>query len=62
LDWARTHYQKDYAPNTREGVRRKTMHQFMDAGIALYNPDEPTRPVNSPKAVYQISPEALKLV
>jgi hypothetical protein len=38
------------------------MHQFMDAGIALYNPDEPTRPVNSPKAVYQISPEALKLV
>jgi len=38
------------------------MHQFIQAGIALYNPDEPSRPVNSPKAVYQISPEALTLV
>ena len=62
MDWARTHYQKDYAPNTRETVRRQTMHQFVDAGISLYNPDDPSRPVNSPKAVYQISPEALALV
>jgi len=62
MDWARSHYQKDYAPNTRETVRRQTIHQFVDAGIVLYNPDEPARPVNSPKAVYQISPEALKLV
>ena len=62
MDWARTNYQKDYAPNTRETVRRQTMHQFVDAGIALYNPDEPSRPVNSPKAVYQISPEALSLL
>ncbi len=62
MDWAREHYGKNYAPNTRETVRRQTMHQFMDAGIALYNPDEPTRPVNSPKAVYQIAPEALALL
>ena len=25
------------------------MHQFVDAGIALYNPDKPDRPVNSPR-------------
>lgn len=62
MDWAREHYQKDYAPNTRETVRRQTMHQFVDAGIALYNPDDPQRPVNSPKAVYQIEPAALKLL
>jgi len=62
MDWARTHYQKDYAPNTRETVRRQTMHQFVDAGIALYNPDQPARPVNSPKAVYQIEPDALVLL
>ncbi|MCL2122814.1 MAG: restriction endonuclease [Desulfovibrionaceae bacterium] len=62
MDWARTHYRKDYAPNTRETVRRQTMHQFVDAGISLYNPDDPRRPVNSPKAVYQISPDALALV
>lgn len=62
MDWAREHYKKDYAPNTRETIRRQTMHQFVDAGIALYNPDDHRRPVNSPKAVYQIEPAALKLL
>jgi hypothetical protein len=62
MDFAALHYGKKYAPNTRETVRRQTMHQFVDAGIALYNPDEPARPVNSPKAVYQIESEALKLI
>ena len=62
MDWARQHYDKDYAPNTRETVRRQTMHQFCDAGIALYNPDRPDRPVNSPKAVYQIAPATLALL
>lgn len=62
MDFIKAHYGKVYAPNTRETVRRQTMHQFVDAGLALYNPDEPTRPVNSPKAVYQISPEALELI
>ena len=46
----------------RETFRRQTMHQLVAAGIALYNPDDPARPVNSPKAVYQIEPDALKLL
>lgn len=62
MDWIREHYKKNYAPNTRETVRRQTMHQFVDAGIALYNPDKPDRPVNSPAAVYQIAPAALDLL
>lgn len=62
MDWAREHYKIDYAPNTRETVRRQTMHQFVDAGIALYNPDNPARPVNSPHAVYQIEPTCLALL
>lgn len=62
MEWAREHYDKEYAPNTRETVRRQTMHQFCDAGIALYNPDQPDRPVNSPKTVYQIEPAALTLL
>jgi len=62
MDWMRELYQKEYAPNTRETIRRQTMHQFVDAGIALYNPDRPDRPVNSPKAVYQIEPETLELL
>lgn len=52
MNWAREHYQREYAPNTRETFRRQTIHQFMAAGIALYNPDEQDRPVNSPKTVY----------
>lgn len=62
MDWAREYYGKEYAPNTRETFRRQTMHQFCDAGVALYNPDKPDRPVNSPKAVYQIEPAALALL
>ena len=62
INWVREHYDKEYAPNTRETIRRQTMHQFRDAGIALYNPDRPDRPVNSPKAVYQIEPAALALL
>lgn len=38
------------------------MHQLVAAGIALYNPDEPGRAVNSPKAVYQIEPTTLALL
>lgn len=62
MDWAREHYGKEYAPNTRETFRRQTMHQFCDAGLAVANPDEPTRPVNSPKWCYQIEPAALELL
>lgn len=62
MDWMRQHYGKDYAPNTRETIRRQSMHQFRDAGLALYNPDDASRAVNSPAAVYQISPEALALL
>ena len=62
MDWVREYYDKEYAPNTRETIRRQTMHQFCDAGLALYNPDRPDRPVNSPKAVYQIESAILALL
>jgi hypothetical protein len=62
MDWARDHYDIEYAPNTRETFRRQSMHQFIEAGICLYNPDKPDRPVNSPKAVYQIEPNLLKVL
>lgn len=63
MEFAAAHYMDEpYAPNTRETIRRQSMHQFCDAGVAIYNPDNPGRSVNSPKAVYQISPEALALV
>lgn len=62
MNWVEAHYKIKYAPNTRETFRRQTMHQFVDAGIALYNPDKPDRPVNSPKAVYQVEESALELL
>ena len=58
MEYTREQYGKEYAPNTRETFRRQTMHQFVEAGIALYNPDDPARPVNSPNACYQVSEEA----
>jgi hypothetical protein len=62
MDWVKLHYRKRYQPTTRETFRRQTMHQFVDAGIAIYNPDAPARPVNSPHAVYQIDQSALNLL
>lgn len=53
------HYGKKYAPNTRETVRRQTVHQFLDAALLVQNPDDPSRAVNSAKNVYQVVPEAL---
>jgi BsuBI/PstI restriction endonuclease len=62
MAWLRTHYGKDYKPNTRETIRRFTLHQFADALLAEQNPDQPDRPVNSPKWSYQIHPRALSLL
>ena len=55
-------YGKRYAPNTRETVRRQTVHQFLTAGLVVLNPDEPDRPINSGKTVYQVSPASLRLL
>lgn len=62
MDFFAEHYGRRYAPNTRETVRRQTVHQFIQAGIIVPNPDKPSRPTNSPGAVYQIEPSALKLL
>ncbi len=71
MEWASKNYgaylarrlkNKSYKPNTRETFRRQTIHQFVNAGLVLYNPDKPQRPVNSPAAVYQIAPEGLELL
>ncbi len=55
-------YHKEYAPNTRETFRRHVLHQFVQAGIADYNPDIPNLPVNSPKAHYSISQIAIDTI
>ncbi|MPZ78027.1 MAG: restriction endonuclease [Deltaproteobacteria bacterium] len=51
-----------YAPNTRETIRDEAVKYFVEAGMVLRNPDDPTRPPNSGNTVYQIEPHALKLL
>ena len=62
LDFSRNVYDHAYAENSRESFRKETLHQFVSAGLALQNPDEPSRAPNSPKWCYQIAPEARSLL
>lgn len=62
MNFISENYQKEYAPNTRETFRRQVLHQFVQAGIADYNPDIPYLPVNSPRAHYAISEIALETI
>lgn len=62
MDWIRDQYGVEYKPNTRETIRRFTLHQFVEAGLVIENPDQPDRPVNSPKWNYQIEPRALEVI
>ena len=47
MDWMRDQYEVRYAPNTRETIRRQTVHQFVQHGLLLENPDQPERPARS---------------
>ena len=62
MDLMAKRYGKKYAPNTRETVRRQTVHQFVSAGLVLRNPDDPSRAVNSAKTTYQVNAIALDLL
>lgn len=62
INWIAQYYGKQYAPNTRETIRRQTLHQFMQAGLVCLNPDDPQRAINSPANVYQITAECLDLL
>lgn len=62
MDWIRDEYSREYAPNSRETIRRFTLHQFAEALLIQQNPDQPDRPVNSPKWNYQVTSEALSVI
>jgi adenine-specific DNA-methyltransferase len=62
MGFMRERYGKDYAANSRETIRRQTIHQFEQARIVNRNPDDPTRPTNSGKTVYQLADEVLPLL
>ena len=64
MSFVNENYKQDshYAANTRETFRRQVLHQFIQAGIVSYNPDNPNLPVNSPKAHYALTEEALEVI
>ena len=51
-----------YAPNTRETIRDEAVKYFVESGMAVRNPDDPSRPTNSGNTVYQVEPHALELI
>ncbi len=61
IDFIGTAYGNRYAPNTRETIRDDAVKFFVEEGLLLRNPDDPNRPTNSGKTVYQIEPTALAL-
>ncbi len=62
MGWMREHYAKDYAANSRETIRRQTIHQFEQARLVDRNPDDPSRPTNSGDTVYQLTEQAAKVL
>ena len=61
IEYIHQYYGVRYAPNTRETVRDEAVKHFVEAGILLRNPDNPSRPTNSGKTVYQVEENALEL-
>ena len=62
MKFVNENYGKSYAPNTRETFRRQVLHQFVQARVVNYNPDNPSLPVNSPRAHYALTYEVLDVV
>ena len=61
IDFVSKVYGVQYAPNTRETIRDEAVKHFVESGMLIRNPDNPSRPTNSGKTVYQIEPQALEL-
>jgi type II restriction enzyme len=62
MDYISTEFEVKYAENSRESFRRQVLHQFVQAGLVLQNPDDPSLPTNSSKNHYRISDEALAAI
>lgn len=63
MDFVREHYGIDYAPNTRETIRKDAVKPLERLRILIRNPDDPGRPTNSPATDYALDPvlvEALR--
>ncbi len=62
LENIKDRYNREYAENTRETIRRQVIHQFEQAGLVVRNPDDPTLPTNSPRTHYALSESAIRTI
>jgi adenine-specific DNA-methyltransferase len=62
MGWMKEKYGKEYAANSRETIRRQTVHQFQQARLIDRNPDNPTRPTNSGETRYQLTEDAAEVL
>lgn len=62
MQFIRERYGRDYKPNSRETIRRQTLHQFEQARIVDRNPDDPARATNSGKTVYRLTEDAASVL
>lgn len=62
MGWMKEKYGKEYAANSRETIRRQTIHQFEQARLIDRNPDDPKRPTNSGETRYQLTEEAANVL
>jgi adenine-specific DNA-methyltransferase len=62
MEFVRKRYRKRYAPNSRETIRRQTLHQFEQARLVDRNPDDPSRPTNSGNTVYRLTSDVASIL
>lgn len=62
MAFIRAEYDTDYAPNTRETVRRQCLHQFEQARLIVRNRDKPDRATNSKDNNYSLNDEVIEIL
>lgn len=62
MQFIREHYDQDYKPNSRETIRRETLHQFEQARIVDRNRDNPARATNSKYNNYSLNDPVIAIL
>lgn len=62
MDFMKNSYNKEYKPNTRETIRRQTLHQFMQHSLVTKNRDDLSRPTNSGQTNYSLNDEVIEIL
>jgi hypothetical protein len=62
MNFMATNYGKIYKPNTRETIRKDTIHQFCNGAITCRNEDNEERATNSPLYSYRLTDEVLEVI